>query len=87
MTEIVLRNVFFETGIFKSFSYDDIEKYLKELRQIAPDTIKRRMLKKEIEKIIIFLTASGIVETEDDFNFDITAFGRSFMRYVFEGGI
>ena len=86
-TEYVLKSIYIEKRMFKTFSIADIEKYIRELKQLAPNIIKKGTFKKEVKTIVFFLSSTGIIETEDELNYEVTDFGRKFIRYIFEGGI
>lgn len=86
-TAFVIVSAYIDNKIGGVLTKVDIEKYLKDYIKNKGERLTRSQIKKEVNAIIFFLTTSGIAETEDEDNYEITAFGRAFAKYIFEGGV
>lgn len=77
-TKLVLKLIYYRN--IPSINYEEMKKLVKSLAPVSNAT----RLKNQVDAIIYYLINNGILETEDDDRYELTVFGRRFLKFIFE---
>lgn len=77
-TKLVLKLIYYRN--IPNINYEEMKKLVKSLAPVCSTT----RLKNQVDAIIYYLINNGILETEDDDKYELTLFGRRFLRFIFE---